>query len=116
MQIPVAADCELYWAVWCCVLCRNLGFYDYMSLFQFKRQSAAQDGSFKRSMDDMHVLYAHEFTRTLRIQSLTPEDVWNRMLESKEGVPVFHEGSGDVKARPLRDLVANPTPYEGHFG
>ena len=87
-------------------------FYDYMSLFQFKRQSAAQEDSFKRSMGDMHVLYAHEFTRTLRIQSLTPEDVWNRMLQSEDGVPVFHEGSRDVKALPLKDLKENKTPYE----
>ena len=91
-------------------------FYDYMSLFQFERQTAAQEDSFKRSMENMHVLYSHEFTCTLRIQSLTPEDVWSRMLQSEEGVPVFHVGSGEVKALPLRDLAANPTPYEGHFG
>ena len=86
-------------------------FYDYMSLFQFKRQSAAQEESFRRSMGNMHVMYSHECTRTLRIQSLTPSDAWERMRQSEEGVPIFHVDSGEVAPLPLRGLTKNDTPY-----
>ena len=46
-------------------------FYDYMSLYQYKRNMASQERSFRRAMANMHVLYAHEHTSTLRIETLT---------------------------------------------
>ncbi|CAE7939042.1 NLRC3, partial [Symbiodinium necroappetens] len=84
-------------------------FYDYMSLFQFKRQTEAQNESFRRSMNAMHMLYAHDSTHTFRIESLTPQDVWNTMLD--ESVPVYREETSAVEPRPLRCLTPNSNPY-----
>ena len=46
-------------------------FYDYASLFQFERLCPKQQSSFGAAMQNMHVMYAHEHTLTLRIESLT---------------------------------------------
>ncbi|CAE7227928.1 NLRC3 [Symbiodinium natans] len=86
-------------------------FYDYMSLFQFERQTDQEEASFRQSMANMHVLYAHESTRTLRIQSLTPKPIWEAMLSSEARVHVYHLDTGGIAERPLKDLVANRTPY-----
>ncbi|CAE7347373.1 NLRC3 [Symbiodinium sp. KB8] len=87
-------------------------FYDYVSLFQFKRESDAEEESFRRSMQDMHVLYAHQCTRTFRIENLTPDDVWEAASKnSKYRVRVYDASSAVVRDRPLKDLVANRVPY-----
>ena len=87
-------------------------FYDYVSLFQFKRLCADQDESFRRSMGNMQLLYVHECTLTLRIETLTPQNHWDSFVNSNEHVNVFHAGSGEVKALRLQELVHNRTPYE----
>ena len=87
-------------------------FYDYVSLFQFKRESDAEEESFRRSMQDMHVLYAHECTRTFRIENLTPDDVWEAASKNSEyRVRVYDARSAVVRDRPLKELVANRVPY-----
>ena len=87
-------------------------FYDYVSLFQFMRHSEQEEESFRRSVQNMHVLYAHEFTRTLRIESLTPGPVWEAMLSSEaDRVRAYHFDTGEVTERPLKDLIANRAPY-----
>ncbi|CAE7280729.1 NLRC3, partial [Symbiodinium necroappetens] len=87
-------------------------FYDYVSLFQFKRESDAEEESFRRSMQDMHVLYAHQCTRTFRIENLTPDDVWEAATKnSKYRVRVYDASSAVVRDRPLKELVANRVPY-----
>ncbi|CAE7689311.1 NLRC3, partial [Symbiodinium necroappetens] len=88
-------------------------FYDYVSLFQFKRESDAEEESFRRSMQDMHVLYAHECTRTFRIENLTPDDVWEAASKSSEyRVRVYDASSAVVRDRPLKELVANRAEVE----
>ena len=63
-------------------------------------------------MQNMHVMYAHEHTLTLRIESLTPCDVWNRMMDNgTELVPVYDKDKQRVVAKPLKDLVANTAAY-----
>ena len=87
-------------------------FYDYVSLYQFQRESDEQNASFKAAMNDMHVLYAHQFSRTFRIESLTPEPVWQAMLENPaEQVRVYFDKAKAVTPRSLKDLVENRVPY-----
>ena len=87
-------------------------FYDYTSLYQFERETDAQRESFARAMGNMHVMYAHDCSLTLRIEGLTPPHIWNAMLqdESKK-VPVYHVPSGSLQALPLKELMHNRTPY-----
>lgn len=85
-------------------------FYDYVSLYQFERETDAQRENFGKAMGNMHVMYAHESTLTFRIESLTPDDVWEAM-KPKNLVPVWHVESRKVVPRGLKDLVENRTPY-----
>eukprot|EP00434_Breviolum_minutum_P044697 symbB.v1.2.039955.t1/scaffold6898.1/size14729/2 len=82
-------------------------FYDYMSLYQFKRNVASQEKSFRRAMANMHVLYAHEHSSTLRIESLTPLDE----MHMDASVLVYHAPSDEVKPVPVANLIANQTAY-----
>ena len=87
-------------------------FYDFVSLFQFKREGQAEEESFRRSMQDMHVLYAHQCTRTFRLESITPDDVWDAALQNSEHlVMVYDVTSKTVRGCPLNKLVANRVPY-----
>ena len=85
-------------------------FYDYVSLYQFERETDAQRENFGKAMGNMHVMYAHESTLTFRIESLTPDDVWE-VMKPKNLVPVWHVESRKVVPRGLKDLVENRTPY-----
>eukprot|EP00438_Fugacium_kawagutii_P031798 Skav231004 [mRNA] locus=scaffold1822:270576:279663:- [translate_table: standard] len=86
-------------------------FYDYTSLFQFERTEESHEVSFRRSMNNMHLLYAHEYSLTFRIQSLTRDDAWNEMMENDtEMIQVWVQGKG-LELKPLKALVANRTPY-----
>eukprot|EP00434_Breviolum_minutum_P036002 symbB.v1.2.031885.t1/scaffold3750.1/size50945/4 len=88
-------------------------FYDYSSLYQYQRQGEDQIDSFDLSMQNMHLLYAHEATYTFRINSLTPEDRWKVMLDAEDDlVKVYDEASDEVIPKPLRALVLNRTPYQ----
>eukprot|EP00434_Breviolum_minutum_P038721 symbB.v1.2.034361.t1/scaffold4422.1/size39833/1 len=82
-------------------------FYDYVSLYQFKRNMASQEKSFRRAMANMHVLYAHEHSSTLRIETLTPSDE----MHMDATVLVYHAPSDEVKPVPVADLIANRTAY-----
>eukprot|EP00439_Symbiodinium_sp_Y106_P059479 s1829_g8.t1 len=86
-------------------------FYDFVSLFQYQ-QTTKQKQSFDRSMDHMHMLYAHECNWTLRLEALTPDDVWNAALQnSKHLVMVYDDESKTVRGHPLKELVHNRVPY-----
>ena len=61
----------------------------------------------------MHLLYAHERTYTFRIDSLTPEDRWEKMMKSEDKfVKVYDQEGRTVMPKRLKDLIANRTPYE----
>ena len=83
-------------------------FYDYVSLFQFERHGS-EEQSFRRAMANMHVVYAHEHTRTFRIERLTPKSIWEASLD--DPVRVYDPEAGKVIERPLKSLVANFVPY-----
>ena len=86
-------------------------FFDYVSLFQFSRETEAQRASFDLAMANMHVLYAHEMSVTLRIESLTPAERWSKAIDEDEVITVFHAKSSVVKSVLIKDLKHNPTPY-----
>lgn len=76
-------------------------FYDYLSVFQFQRSSGHEEESFRLALKKMHMFYSHACTRTLRIESLTPENVREEMVKSEEDLLVFHGPSGDLAHVPL---------------
>ncbi len=82
-------------------------FFDYVSLYQFQRSAKSQNQSFKRAMQNMHVIYAHENTSTLRIESLTPSE--EKKMDAM--VLVYHAPSGEVKHVRAEELVANNIAY-----
>ncbi|CAE6963275.1 Nlrp4a [Symbiodinium sp. CCMP2592] len=86
-------------------------FIDYVSLYQFQRLSQKQNVSFRRAMQHMHVLYCHEKSSTLRIESLTPEGDIAEAERKQDCVMMYHHPSGLVKPVPVTELVKNHTPY-----
>ena len=78
-------------------------FYDYMSLYQYKRNMASQERSFRRAMANMHVLYAHEHSSTLRIETLTPSEE----MHMDATVLVYHARA--TKWNPLLLQILLPT-------
>ena len=59
-------------------------FFDYVSLFQYLRESEAQQASFGLAMANMHVLYSHEMSLTFRIETLTPAERWEKALHEEK--------------------------------
>ena len=86
-------------------------FFDYLSLFQYFRETEAERASFGLAMANMHVLYAHEMSVTLRIESLTPAERWAKAIDEDEVIKVFHAERKVVKPVLIKDLKHNPTPY-----
>ena len=87
-------------------------FFDYVSLFQYLRESEAQQASFGLAMANMHVMYSHEMSITFRIESLTPAERWAIAIDQHEMINVFDAESKAVKPVLIKDLVHNPTPYQ----
>ncbi|CAJ1377613.1 unnamed protein product, partial [Effrenium voratum] len=85
-------------------------FYDFLSLYQYFRNEEDQEISFRRGMQNMHLLYAHESSTTARIQELTPEDEKSRKSDP-DTIPVFSARLGRVVAVPIGELTHNATPY-----
>ena len=82
-----------------------------MSLFQYLRESEAQQASFGLVMANMHVLYSHEMSVTFRIESLTPAERWRQAIDEEEMITVFDAERNFVKLVLIKNLVHNPTPY-----
>ena len=99
-SLYVAAYCAEIWV-----------FFDYVSLFQYLRETGAQQASFGLAMANMHVMYSHEMSITFRIESLTPAERWAKALDEDEMITVFAAASKVVKRVLIKDLVHNPTPY-----
>ncbi|CAE7734404.1 Nlrc3, partial [Symbiodinium necroappetens] len=86
-------------------------FIDYVSLYQFQRLSQQQNLGFKHAMLYMHVLYCHDGTSTLRIESLTPEEDIAEAKRKQDSVTLYHHPTGLVKPVPVSELVENRTLY-----
>ena len=85
-------------------------FIDYVSLYQFQRLSQQQNLSFRRAMQHMHVLYCHDKTSTLRIESLTPEADIAKAERNQDSVILYDHPTGLVKPVPVCEVVKNRTP------
>ena len=61
----------------------------------------------------MHAMYAHESTITFRLESLTPEQRWQKAIEDGSQVSIFHvhDTSGLVEPVPLQALTRNTNAY-----
>ena len=88
-------------------------FIDYVSLYQFQRLSQQQNLSFRRAMQHMHVLYCHDKTSTLRIESLTPEADIAKAERNQDCVILYHHPTGLVKPVPVGELVKIRIPRMG---
>eukprot|EP00434_Breviolum_minutum_P034490 symbB.v1.2.030531.t1/scaffold3451.1/size56373/2 len=86
-------------------------FFDYVSLFQFKRQKEAEEQSFRRSMGNMHAMYAHESTMTFRLEGLTPEHRWQKAIQDSSTVTIYFDKCGLVEPVPLHRLTRNQNAY-----
>ena len=62
-------------------------------------------------MQHMHVLYCHDATSTLRVESLTPEAAIAEAERNQDSVMMYHHPTGLVKPVPVTELVKNRTPY-----
>ena len=83
-------------------------FFDYVSLHQFARNDLQQQ-AYDTAMKNIQVLYAHECTRTLRIDTLTPME-----LKEQHGdgmITIYHLPSGKLKEVACKELTPNTTPY-----
>lgn len=81
--------------------CEMWVFYDYCSLCQYQRNQQ-QEQSFRRAMQQMHMLYAHNSTTTLRIETLTPEPQLQRCRS--EGRQIWAFVAGQLQLVSLKDL------------
>ena len=79
-----------------------------MSLCQYRR-TPEQTKSFQLAMSNMHVLYAHDFTATLRIEELTPPDV--REQKNLRRVTIYHDATATVREVSVGELCANWALY-----
>jgi len=84
-------------------------FYDYCSVYQFKRFTKHEMRSFARSMDGMHIMYAHDWTHTLCIEKMTPEEL--RTKTTVNAYFVDDKGQGRICEKEVDALTANDTPY-----
>ena len=84
-------------------------FIDWVSLFQYKRQTQHQNRAFRQAMEGMHMLYAHEWTHTICVARLTPPDVKAGLLH--RGVHVYWEPEDRVQPIATAHLTGNATPW-----
>ena len=68
---------------------------------QYQRNQQ-QEQSFRRAMQQMHMLYAHNSTTTLRIETLTPEPQLQRCRS--EGRQIWAFVAGQLQLVSLKDL------------
>ena len=64
-------------------------------------------------MGNMHAMYAHESTITFRLESLTPDERWQKAVKDGSKVTIFHfhDTTGLVEPVPLQALTKNITAY-----
>ncbi|CAE7279343.1 unnamed protein product [Symbiodinium natans] len=106
-------------------------FLDYVSLHQYRRDPD-QESLFRRTLRDMHILYAHEAIEVHRIEELTPQRVRDGCMPSpflgvlnpcwgllgrrlpwafRSRIPVYWEAEQTVMDVPIWELKLNFTPY-----
>eukprot|EP00438_Fugacium_kawagutii_P027338 Skav236343 [mRNA] locus=scaffold918:58995:61480:- [translate_table: standard] len=87
-------------------------FIDFLSIYQYK-QTEEQRKKFRSAMENMHLLYSHESTMTLRLEHLSPYP-YPKGKPSKNSslVKIWHDASQEVKEVPRSELKNNDRPYQ----
>jgi len=90
-------------------------FIDFLSIYQYE-QTVEQREKFNLAMQNMHLLYSHESTITLRLEHLTPKELIQECMEDpKSTVKIFYKPSkeeeGQVKEVHVSKLTLNPRKY-----
>lgn len=85
-------------------------FIDYVSLYQYKRDEI-QQLNFKRALEAMHVLYAHEVVRVEIISKLTPAERKAEVERVRPKISVYKDSHQGVVEVPISELTANNVPY-----
>ncbi|CAE7637261.1 Lztr1 [Symbiodinium sp. CCMP2592] len=83
-------------------------FYDQLSLNQHVR-NPEQDKKFRLCMQNMHLLYASEATKVLRIEGFASED--RREARENDTIRVYDDTQDEVHARKISEFRHNTTPY-----
>lgn len=87
-------------------------FIDFLSIYQFE-QTPEQRKKFDLAMDNMHLLYAHESTMTLRLEHLSPYPHPNgNPSKNSNVVKIWHKASKKVKDVARDQLKNNDRPYQ----
>lgn len=103
-QLQMLVESELYGGGFT-LDSNDMVFIDYTCLFQFPRELPRQEDSFRRAMQNMHVLYAHKCSLVLRIENLSP------IPQASDTVNVFQLHSHQVEEACCSNLLLNRTPY-----
>ena len=86
-------------------------FMDFLSIYQYE-QTPEQRIKFGLAMQNMHLMYSHESTMTLRLEHLTPPAKIAKALKDKENtVKIWHKPAKEVKSVPISDLTWNNREY-----
>eukprot|EP00434_Breviolum_minutum_P007609 symbB.v1.2.006717.t1/scaffold402.1/size211320/11 len=86
-------------------------FMDFLSIYQYE-QTPEQRKSFELAMQNMHLMYSHESTMTLRLEHLTPPAKIAEALKDKSNtVKIWHKPAKEVKHVPISDLTWNNREY-----
>ena len=86
-------------------------FMDFLSIYQYE-QTPEQRKKFELAMQDMHLMYAHESTMTLRLEHLTPpEKIAEALKDKRNTVKIWHDQAKEVKYAPISDLKWNNREY-----
>ena len=87
-------------------------FFDFISLPQFV-QLPHEEAKYQLAMADIPVLFVHEHTFVIGIESLTPNHTWMKMLEDvTHKVLVYVEDQGCMRPCPMNCLVLNRNAYQ----
>ena len=86
-------------------------FMDFLSIYQYE-QTPDQRKSFELAMQNMHLMYSHESTMTLRLEHLTPPAKIKEAKKDKENtVKIWHKPANEVKDVPISALTWNNREY-----
>ena len=82
-------------------------FFDFVSLYQFGARTEFEETCFRRALEHMHVMYAHEGVQVRIVDNLTPDD----QKKSGSAVLVYSEDKGAMTMVAADKLKINITPY-----
>ena len=86
-------------------------FMDFLSIYQYE-QTPEQRKKFDLAMQNMHLMYSHESTMTLRLEHLTPPaKIEEAKKDNRNTVKIWHDQTQKEKYVPISDLTWNNRDY-----